>query len=65
MIAAIILIVNQGLGSAGEVVAVKRGYARNFLIPKSIATYATKEQVKTYAALPKPEPTVADNDAKV
>ena len=31
----------ENLGKAGEIVAVKNGYARNFLIPKGIAVNAT------------------------
>jgi large subunit ribosomal protein L9 len=34
------------LGDAGDVVAVRPGYARNFLIPKGIAIPATTEKVK-------------------
>ncbi|MAI77547.1 MAG: 50S ribosomal protein L9 [Deltaproteobacteria bacterium] len=34
-----------GLGNAGEVVGVKPGYARNFLLPKGKAVVATKGQV--------------------
>jgi large subunit ribosomal protein L9 len=36
----------DNLGGRGEVVKVKSGYARNFLIPKGIATLATKGNVK-------------------
>ncbi len=36
----------QGLGKTGDVVKVKDGYARNFLIPKGIAYIATKENKK-------------------
>ena len=34
------------LGNAGEVVSVKPGYARNFLIPKGKAMLATESRVK-------------------
>jgi len=34
------------LGGRGEVVKVKAGYARNFLLPKGLATLATKGNVK-------------------
>ncbi len=34
------------LGRAGEVVKVKDGYARNYLIPKGLAQAATKENLK-------------------
>lgn len=36
----------DNLGGRGEVVKVKAGYARNFLLPKGIATLATKGNVK-------------------
>lgn len=36
----------QGLGKTGDVVKVKDGYARNFLIPKGIAYLASKENKK-------------------
>jgi len=36
------------LGEAGEVVDVKPGYARNFLIPKKLAMEATPGNLKTY-----------------
>ena len=32
----------RGLGDPGDIVNVKSGYARNYLIPKDIAVYATK-----------------------
>ncbi len=35
-----------GLGKAGDVVKVKAGYARNFLIPKGFAVPATKSALK-------------------
>lgn len=35
----------HGLGDAGEIVSVKPGYARNYLIPKSKAMIATAERV--------------------
>ena len=34
------------LGSIGEIIDVKRGYARNFLISKKKALFASKENVK-------------------
>lgn len=37
--------ISNKLRDVGEVVVVKSGYARNFLIPKAIARYATKENV--------------------
>ena len=36
------------LGEAGEIVAVKAGFARNFLIPRSIAYEANKGNLKRY-----------------
>lgn len=35
----------EKLGKLGEVVAVRPGYARNFLLPKKIALRATKENI--------------------
>ena len=35
-----------GLGSAGDVVDVKAGYARNFLLPREAAYHATDSMVK-------------------
>ena len=34
------------LGGRGEVVKVKAGYARNYLLPQGLATLATKGNVK-------------------
>ena len=36
----------ENLGGRGEIVKVKAGYARNYLLPKGIATLATKGNVK-------------------
>ena len=38
-------------GAAGEVITVKRGFARNFLIPRAKAAYATPENKTRFAAL--------------
>ena len=41
----------EGLGSEADIVSVKPGYARNFLIPKDFAapaTLATKRQIEVY-----------------
>ena len=38
----------ESLGQAGEVVSVKDGYARNFLIPKGIAYLANEANKKRY-----------------
>ena len=43
----VILLENvQKLGSIGEIITVKRGYARNFLISKKKALFASKENIK-------------------
>ena len=44
----ILLKTNEHLGEIGEIINVKPGYARNYLIPKKIATLATKENVTYY-----------------
>jgi len=44
----ILLKTNEHLGEIGEIVNVKSGYARNFLIPNKIATIATKENITYY-----------------
>ncbi len=36
----------SNLGKSGEVVAVKPGYGRNYLIPQGLATLATKKNVQ-------------------
>ena len=36
----------RGLGNPGDIVNVKSGYARNYLIPKDIAIYATTANIK-------------------
>ena len=36
----------SNLGEAGDLVSVKAGYARNYLIPKGVANIATKGNVK-------------------
>jgi large subunit ribosomal protein L9 len=43
------IILNQDvatLGKAGEIITVKPGYARNYLIPQGIATMATKKNIE-------------------
>ena len=43
----VILLENvKRIGSIGEVIDVKRGYARNFLIANKKALYASKENIK-------------------
>jgi len=41
----------EKLGGEGEVVSVKRGFARNFLLPQGIAYEATKGNLRQIAAL--------------
>ena len=43
----------RGLGGRGEVVTVKDGYARNFLIPKKLAQEATSGNLKAVEQLKK------------
>ncbi len=38
----------EKLGKAGEIVETKRGYARNYLIPKGFAVEATSANMKIY-----------------
>ena len=49
------------LGKAGEVLAVKEGYARNYLIPKNLAKEATAGNMKMMNSLKKKQ---AEEDAK-
>ncbi len=35
----------RGLGDPGDIINVKSGYARNYLIPKDMAVYATKANI--------------------
>ena len=41
----------SGLGTAGDIVEVKDGYARNFLMPRGLATGWTKGGEKQVAAI--------------
>ncbi len=41
------------VGSKGDVVNVKRGFARNFLVPRSLAMYATPYNLKKLDSLKK------------
>lgn len=36
------------LGNLGDMVTVKPGYARNYLVPKGLATVATEENIKVF-----------------
>ena len=38
----------ENLGSIGDLVSVKAGYGRNFLLPKGKAALATKENIKEF-----------------
>ena len=40
----------QNLGKLGDVVKVKPGYGRNFLVPKGKAAFATKENLEILEA---------------
>ena len=39
----------ENLGNEGQIVPVKNGYARNYLIPRSLARQATPGAIKAYA----------------
>ena len=41
----------EKLGNKGEVVNVKRGYARNYLVPRAIALYATPVNMKKLSSI--------------
>ena len=41
----------ENLGQAGSVIAVKDGYARNYLIPRKLALVASKGNMKVYEEL--------------
>ena len=44
----ILLQTYETLGQIGEIVNVKAGYARNFLIPNKIASIATDDNIQYY-----------------
>ena len=48
----VILLENvRKVGSIGEIIDVKRGYARNYLIANKKALYASKENIKQVAKI--------------
>ena len=60
----VILLENlKKIGSIGEVIDVKRGFARNFLIANKKALYASKENIKEVEKI-KTELAKKDNDKK-
>ena len=60
----VILLENvKRIGSIGEVIDVKRGFARNFLIAKKKALYASKENIKEVEKI-KIELSKKDNEKK-
>ena len=60
----VILLENvKKIGSVGEIIDVRRGYARNFLIANKKALYASKENVKEVEKI-KAELSKKDNDKK-
>ena len=60
----VILLENvKRIGSVGEVIEVKRGFARNFLIANKKALYASKENIKEVEKI-KAELSKKDNERK-
>ena len=60
----VILLENvKRIGSIGEVIDVKRGFARNFLIANKKALYASKENIKEVHKI-KSELSKKDNEKK-
>ena len=48
----VILLENlKKIGSIGEVIDVKRGYARNYLVPKKLALFATEQNMKSIESM--------------
>ena len=61
----VILLENfKRLGSIGEIIDVKRGFARNFLIANKKALYASKENISQVEKL-KTELSKKDNEKKL
>jgi large subunit ribosomal protein L9 len=61
----------RGLGTRGDIISVKDGYARNFLLPKNLAREATpgnlksiEQERKKWALLAQQEKTVAEKSAE-
>ena len=61
----VILLENvKRIGSIGEIIDVKRGFARNYLIANKKALYASKENIKEVAKI-KSDLSKKDNEKKV
>ena len=54
----------ESLGSAGEVVEVKNGYGRNFLIPRNEALIASAANMAQFESRRKQQETLADRDRR-
>lgn len=54
----------ETLGSAGEVVEVKSGYGRNFLIPRNEALVATAANMAQFESRRKQQETLAERDRR-
>ena len=54
----------EALGSAGEVVEVKNGYGRNFLIPRNEALVATAANMAQFKSRRKQQETLAERDRR-
>ena len=54
----------EALGSAGEVVEVKNGYGRNFLIPRSEALVATAANMAQFESRRKQQETLSECDRR-
>ena len=54
----------EALGSAGEVVKVKSGYGRNFLIPRNEALVATTANMAQFESRRKQQETLAERDRR-
>lgn len=54
----------ETLGSAGEVVEVKSGYGRNFLIPRNEALVATAANMAQFESRRKRQETLAERDRR-